>query len=86
MVRYTHTTICSLARDHLNFAQVEALNIDGFENDSRLFLASYTTLYYHEAVEHQETSRILSTSRTFMNRQPNNLQERYARIRFVYQS
>jgi hypothetical protein len=28
--------ICLLVRDHLNFAQVEALNIDGFEDDSKL--------------------------------------------------
>lgn len=36
MVRYTRTTTCSLVRDQLNFAQVEALSVNGFENDSRL--------------------------------------------------
>ena len=36
MVRYTRTTTWSLVRDQLNFAQVEALNVNGFENDSRL--------------------------------------------------
>ena len=58
------TTIRSLVRDHhLNFAQVEALNIDGFDNDSRLLCLDYTTFECHEVMDPQlvSTTRLLST-------------------------
>jgi hypothetical protein len=43
--------ICLLVRDHLNFAQVEALNIDGFEDDSRLYLfVQSLTVTYDEVI------------------------------------
>ena len=48
------TTTCSLVRDHLNFARVEALNVDGFENDSRLLSTSPVDLYYHAFMDRQQ--------------------------------
>jgi hypothetical protein len=80
------TMICLLVRDHLNFAQVEALNIDGFEDDSRLDSIVYIT--YHEVMNLSQVQWVWATSCTVVHTQPYDFQEQgvaVIRIRLVYQ-
>jgi hypothetical protein len=75
------TTSRSLVRDHLNFAQVEALNVHGFEDVSRLPCTCWITFYCREVKGlNQVPDRY-----EHLNQQPPGTKDRYTRIRLVYQ-